>query len=822
MSSLPPTENFRKLSIVTNPFSSSTPSSPSKENETNTPLNPPSNLSTSETPVNSVPTTSNPEEHGSQELLGVIKDVKSVFTDAQKLAYASLCHLGIQSGYSNFDALNFKSVHIALQSYHHWDQKITKRVNQHLQINNNEIEMIENLVKHKVSPEDIASSFLTDQHREAYQKYKNIQASSVFRSSASSPKNSLRSLLSPNLNIKEGKKTKGSKSSTSTLGGTTSLQVDLGGSFSDTSSDESNATSPNYVPLSTDNQFIPETLEEETEVLDPWKPDLRHIVLTDLFLLCVSEFNYDGRSRTLIKKMAEYLLIPHEQVIVLEFMMAQHLDFMDESETPTSKNPEKEFKNRDKLDRSKRMWSMAAAAVGGGLVLGLSAGLAAPFIGAGLGTVFAGMGLTGTTAFLSGTGGAALITTGATLTGSGIAANKMAKRTKGLSDFYFHPISERGSMNVIISIGGWLSKTDESDEDLSSPFTVIDSTMGDHYSLIWEPRALRELGSALKMLASEVITTAVQQALMVTMLHSLLAALTWPLALSRLGYLIDNPWQNALSRSKKAGQILAGLLLQQVQQQRPVTLVGYSLGARVIVYCLLELSKNRGYGLVEDVYLFGCPCQLNSDEWHQLRSVVSGKLVNGYVLNDWILGYLFRLSNMSFGKVAGLSPSGIECVTDLDLTDYVTGHLNYRISTPRLLKFVNWTLSSGIDLDFLEKRDELRKKNQDIQEQVNIDRKLQEKKAKMRKDKKDIMENYAKKNSIGTSSSSLSDESGSRHSIQMLETSNSPEPGNILSFSSPQSLETASYQELDLKSPSKWSPSSITSSASHSVNENLQ
>jgi len=64
------------------------------------------------------------------------------------------------------------------------------------------------------------------------------------------------------------------------------------------------------------------------------------------------------------------------------------------------------------------------------LVIGLSTGLLAPVIGLGLAGVLTTVGVTGITAFLGGTAGAAIITTGGVLTGSGIAVNSMVKRTQ--------------------------------------------------------------------------------------------------------------------------------------------------------------------------------------------------------------------------------------------------------------------------------------------------------------------------------------------------------------------------------------------------------
>ena len=38
---------------------------------------------------------------------------------------------------------------------------------------------------------------------------------------------------------------------------------------------------------------------------------------------------------------------------------------------------------------------------------------------------------------------------------------------------------------------------------------------------------------------------------------------------------------------------------------RPITLIGFSLGARVIFFALLELAKSKAFGIVQDVFLLG-------------------------------------------------------------------------------------------------------------------------------------------------------------------------------------------------------------------------
>lgn len=221
--------------------------------------------------------------------------------------------------------------------------------------------------------------------------------------------------------------------------------------------------------------------------------------------------------------------------------------------------------------------------------------------------------------------------------------------------------------------------------------------MGDHYSLYWEPEMLEELGGAFRIFATEAVTFSIQQALAHTIMGALLAGLAFPLALTKLGYIVDNPWANALDRSRLAGLILADALMNRNLGSRPITLVGYSLGARVIFFCLLELARVKAFGLVENVALFGTPVSASKAEWKECTTIVSGRFVNGYATNDWLLGFLFRTSTAGLGNIAGLRPlSHIEGnrVQNLDCTDLVTGHLSYRSSMPKLLKRAGFVVTS--------------------------------------------------------------------------------------------------------------------------------
>lgn len=174
-----------------------------------------------------------------------------------------------------------------------------------------------------------------------------------------------------------------------------------------------------------------------------------------------------------------------------------------------------------------------------------------------------------------------------------------------------------------------------------------------------------------------------------------MASLQLPIVLTKLSYLIDNPWNVSLARANSAGLILADSLIDRNLGNRPVTLLGFSLGSRLVFSCLKELAKKGAHGIVQNVYLFGSPIVANKDEYLKARSVVSGRFVNGYSSNDWILGYLFRATGGGIMRVAGLAPvEGIPGIENVDVTGIVNGHMAYRAAMPRLLREVGWEVES--------------------------------------------------------------------------------------------------------------------------------
>ncbi|GMG56318.1 unnamed protein product [Ambrosiozyma monospora] len=191
-----------------------------------------------------------------------------------------------------------------------------------------------------------------------------------------------------------------------------------------------------------------------------------------------------------------------------------------------------------------------------------------------------------------------------------------------------------------------------------------------------------------------------------------MSAIQLPMMLSKLSYILDNPWNVSLDRAWSAGLVLADTLRRKKLGVRPITLVGFSLGARLIYSCLLDLAKTGDYGLVQNVYLFGAPCVVKDDQIALARSVISGRFVNGYSKKDWILGYLFRATAGGLSTVAGLSP--INQVENFNCSEYVQGHMEYRTMMPKLLKLLDWEVLSE---EFVEI-------NEPDPEQIERERKL--------------------------------------------------------------------------------------------------
>jgi len=228
--------------------------------------------------------------------------------------------------------------------------------------------------------------------------------------------------------------------------------------------------------------------------------DLRWTVLCDLFLVLISDSIYDSRSRVLLERVGSSLKVPWLEICRFEKRVTEALEMQEAANKETWDEAE-HMENRRKLALKRRYVMMGLATVGGSLVIGLSAGLLAPVIGAGLAAGFTTIGVAGTSGFLAGAGGTALITSGAVISGGTMAVKASHRRTGAVRTFEYRPLHNNKRVNLIVTISGWMNgKVD----DVRLPYSTVDPIMGDMYSVLWEPEMLQSMGQTINILATEV------------------------------------------------------------------------------------------------------------------------------------------------------------------------------------------------------------------------------------------------------------------------------------------------------------------------------
>jgi hypothetical protein len=181
--------------------------------------------------------------------------------------------------------------------------------------------------------------------------------------------------------------------------------------------------------------------------------------------------------------------------------------------------------------------------------------------------------------------------------------------------------------------------------------------------------------------------------------------------------------------------------LLESDEHRPVSLIGYSFGARVVFCCLLELirhqviweeqnqskklnhddehkdeerseegwiarriRKNRHKAessitykrepasIVEDVILIGMPMLIENKDWIACRELASGRVINCYNKSDWILSYMINIRCWNgMSKTCGTYPIlGIEGVENFEVSHLATSHSRYPLAIPHILHEVGY------------------------------------------------------------------------------------------------------------------------------------
>ena len=230
---------------------------------------------------------------------------------------------------------------------------------------------------------------------------------------------------------------------------------------------------------------------------------------------------------------------------------------------------------------------------------------------------------------------------------------------------------------------------------MNKPWEIIDGAGTEPFALRFELDAMLRMGNSLNDVLFSYAWDGVTYTIVSRTLLGALYAGLWPLGLVKVASVLDNPFSVALARADKAGKVLAHALIDGVQGKRPVTLMGYSIGARVIYACLVELAEQNAFGLVEAAVMMGTPAPSDSKSWRKIRSVVGARVVNVYSTEDYILGFLYRSTKLEFG-VAGLGEvKDVFGIENVDMSKTVSGHDRYRYLVGSILTKIGFG-----DIDF--------------------------------------------------------------------------------------------------------------------------
>ncbi|KAI9669324.1 MAG: hypothetical protein M1831_000360 [Alyxoria varia] len=617
------------------------------------------------------------EDEDLRDPIAQMETTKDLLNENQKIAYVGVVRLAMAELLKDADALertrkSKKTIDLALESLKMWSQKMMVRLYAHMELDSAEQLMIEQLAQHGLQASDLTPSLMENARVKNPLKDKDETDD---KSTEEKTVEKKATETDEKIINKDERMARSPSTSTSNSPALTNPQDEFG-------------ALPPYQAIPTEGQEV--TLPSEVPQTENVDLDLRWTVLCDLFLILISDSVYDSRSRVVLEKVGEGLSIDGLDICRFEKRVTEALE-MQEAKDKEVWDENDHIESRRKAAKRRRMIMMGMATVGGGLVIGLSAGLLAPVIGAGLAAGFTTLGVSGTQAFLAGAGGATIVASSSAVAGGTIGGRSANRRTGAVKTFEYIPLHNNKRVNLIVTVGGWMvGKAD----DVRLPFSTVNPVMGDMYSIYWEPEMLRSVGQTINILANEALTQGLQHILGSTILFSLMAALQIPIVLSKLSYAIDNPWSNSVARADKAGLILADSLIDRNLGARPITLVAFSLGARLVFSALQELAKRGAVGLVQNVYLFGSPIIANKDQYLKARAIVSGRFVNAYATNDWILGYLFRATSGGISRVAGLNKVEVPGVENFDVTKFVPGHMAYRTSMPRVMREVGWDVES--------------------------------------------------------------------------------------------------------------------------------
>ncbi|KAG9027419.1 hypothetical protein FRB95_007787 [Tulasnella sp. JGI-2019a] len=258
------------------------------------------------------------------------------------------------------------------------------------------------------------------------------------------------------------------------------------------------------------------------------------------------------------------------------------------------------------------------------------------------------------------------------------------------------------SLVATIIIPGILLKSEtEGIDSVEASSSIFTSPRRDTFVLSQSPGTMLATGKALhSWVTSQLLGRLQGEIIKRTALQTLMGAVALPLTVYKTtGMVVDNEWIRGTDRARKAGRLLADVLKEKVQGERPVVLVGSSLGALALFEAILTLSTaNLPTPLIDTAIFISLPISPSPQEWSKVRSAVGRRVVNAYCATDLVLAVVGRLHEvLGEGRVttmAGMGPVmakenekdlGVE---NVDLGEVIKGHFELNDKMGEILETV--------------------------------------------------------------------------------------------------------------------------------------
>ena len=215
--------------------------------------------------------------------------------------------------------------------------------------------------------------------------------------------------------------------------------------------------------------------------------------------------------------------------------------------------------------------------------------------------------------------------------------------------FYYTPIVSPPGLSQVIVIPGWLSV----DIDMQQNWAGI----GDYgvpqrvTSLVWD------CDSVTSVALSPVVTK----------------------------------FHKACNKAKFTGRQLAYQIASHAFGLGPVSLIGFSLGSRVIYYTLMQLYEmDETHLYIQDIVLLGGAAKNDPVIWNELLTQVAGRAVNVHSSNDLVLKRIYNLAMLGKPTPVGQSPIECERIENYDASSYINGHGDHMCQLKTTLQLIGF------------------------------------------------------------------------------------------------------------------------------------